>query len=163
MGTLLQFKPSTINTDIVDYGEDAPVVSINKKKLAELAEQRDAVFAEGTDAPQKIRIKDPTDWRALCDAGEALHTAGDPRQALRHYELALLHSDQPVLYFNAAVALGDLGDADGAIAYYRRCLKEDETYADAHFNLAQQLATQGEGGAAWEHSQRYDELTGGKL
>jgi tetratricopeptide (TPR) repeat protein len=78
---------------------------------------------------------------------------------LRYYELALLHSDEPLLYFNAAVALQDLGDGDGAVAYYRRCLKEDETYRDAHANLSGLLESRGDPEAS-KHMQRYRELGG---
>jgi tetratricopeptide (TPR) repeat protein len=71
---------------------------------------------------------------ARINLGRLLHAEGDLAEAERIYRGAI-HSE-PLLAFNLAVLLEDLGREPDAIKAYRETLAMDPQFADAHFNIA---------------------------
>jgi tetratricopeptide (TPR) repeat protein len=66
--------------------------------------------------------------------GRLLHIAGSLADAEQVYRAAT--KAEPLLAFNLAVLLEDLGREPDAILTYREALALDPQLADAHFNLA---------------------------
>jgi tetratricopeptide (TPR) repeat protein len=64
----------------------------------------------------------------------------------------------PLINFNHAVALEDLGRVGEAIVVYGRVLGLDSDFADAHYNLALLLEQQGDGKGALRHFNAYRRL-----
>jgi tetratricopeptide (TPR) repeat protein len=77
---------------------------------------------------------DPLHVEARINLGRLLHMAGRLEQAEQVYRSAA--KAEPLLVFNLAVLLEDLGREPDAIAAYREALALDPQLADAHFNLA---------------------------
>ena len=77
---------------------------------------------------------EPKHTEARINLGRLLHLAGKLNQAERVYRSAV--ASEPLLSFNYAVLLEDLGRPADAIAAYREALALDPNLADAHFNLA---------------------------
>ena len=104
----------------------------------ELFEQ--ALALEDTD-PGRARLGyerllkvDPNHLEARINLGRLLHADGQLPEAERVYRAAA--SAEPMLAFNLAVLLEDLGREPDAILAYRETLAMDPLFADAHFNLA---------------------------
>ena len=77
---------------------------------------------------------DPRHVEARINLGRLLHLGGRLAEAEQIYRA--VHQPQPLLLFNLAVLLEDLGREADAIASYREALALDPELADAHFNLA---------------------------
>jgi tetratricopeptide (TPR) repeat protein len=77
---------------------------------------------------------DPNHLEARINLGRLLHMAGHLAEAERVYRSTA--KAEPLLAFNLAVLLEDLGREPDAIATYREALALDPQLADAHFNLA---------------------------
>lgn len=77
---------------------------------------------------------DPRFTEARINLGRLLHMAGRLDEAERIYRAG--DESEPVLVFNLAVLLEDLGREAEAVAAYREALALDPQLADAHFNLA---------------------------
>ena len=76
----------------------------------------------------------PDHVEARINLGRLLHMAGQLREAERVYRSA--SKAEPLLAFNLAVLLEDLGREPEAILAYRETLALDPQMADAHFNIA---------------------------
>jgi tetratricopeptide (TPR) repeat protein len=75
------------------------------------------------------------------------------------YDEAVLHCpDAPLIRFNRAVALEDLGRVEEAIASYETSLKLDPSLADAHFNIARLKERSGDARGALRHFNAYRRL-----
>jgi tetratricopeptide (TPR) repeat protein len=77
---------------------------------------------------------DPNYVEARINLGRLLHLAGRLAEAQYVYRTAT--QPDPLLAFNHAVLLEDLGREPDAIRAYREALALDPEFADAHFNLA---------------------------
>jgi tetratricopeptide (TPR) repeat protein len=77
---------------------------------------------------------DPRHVEARINLGRLLHLAGRLEEAERVYRSA--GDPEPLVVFNLAVLLEDLGREADAIAAYRQALALDPQLADAHYNLA---------------------------
>jgi tetratricopeptide (TPR) repeat protein len=77
---------------------------------------------------------DPHHLEARINLGRLLHADGRLLEAERIYRQAA--RPEPMLTFNLAVLLEDLGREPDAILAYRETLAMDPQFADAHFNLA---------------------------
>jgi tetratricopeptide (TPR) repeat protein len=77
---------------------------------------------------------DPNHLEARINLGRLLHAEGQFPEAERIYRSAA--RNEPMLAFNLAVLLEDLGREPDAILAYRETLAMDPLFADAHFNLA---------------------------
>jgi len=88
----------------------------------------------------------------LCEAGrfsEAIEVLG---QAIRQ------HPDEPLLQFNAAIALEDLQRPSEALARYEACLKLAPDFLDAHHNAAKLCEMLGDRQGALRHYSAYRRL-----
>jgi tetratricopeptide (TPR) repeat protein len=101
----------------------------------------DRALALEESAPQEARIgyeaclkADPDHLEARINLGRLLHAEGRLAEAEEIYRGAA-HSE-PLLAFNLAVLLEDLGREPDAIKAYRETLAMDPQFADAHFNIA---------------------------
>ena len=99
-----------------------------------------AVALEDTD-PQAARSAyqaclnaEPSHVDARINLGRLLHLAGRLEEAEQVYRSAT--QAEPLLVFNLAVLLEDLGREPEAILSYREVLALDPQFADAHFNIA---------------------------
>jgi tetratricopeptide (TPR) repeat protein len=99
-----------------------------------------ALAVEDTD-PKQARAAyeasltvDPNHLEARINLGRLLHADGELLEAERIYRAAA--RPEPMLAFNLAVLLEDLGREPDAILAYRQTLAMDPLFADAHFNLA---------------------------
>ena len=80
---------------------------------------------------------DPGLVDAYVNLGRIAHEAGQGREAIRLYQLALERTpDDPVVHFNLALAVDDTQGAAAAAPHYRRALTLAPDFADAHYNLA---------------------------
>jgi tetratricopeptide (TPR) repeat protein len=77
---------------------------------------------------------DPQHVEACINLGRLLHLAGRLEEAERLYRSG--NKSEPLIIFNLAVLLEDLGNEPAAMAAYREALALDPQLADAHFNLA---------------------------
>jgi tetratricopeptide (TPR) repeat protein len=99
-----------------------------------------AIALEDTDAQQARDLyaaclnADPNYVEARINLGRLLHLAGRLAEAQYVYRTAT--QPDPLLAFNHAVLLEDLGREPDAIRAYREALALDPEFADAHFNLA---------------------------
>ena len=56
-------------------------------------------------------------------------------QALSIIKAIAFNSNFPEAFYNAGVALRELGDINEAILYYNRAIKLKQNYKEAHYNL----------------------------
>ena len=101
----------------------------------------------------------PDVWLNL---GRLLHEQGEVAEAERYYRRAVeLLPEEPVAIFDLGVALQDQERFAEAAAAYERTLALDDTFADAHFNLAAVYEALGERQTAFRHLKTYKTLTSG--
>ncbi|MDP8985827.1 MAG: tetratricopeptide repeat protein, partial [Pseudomonadota bacterium] len=95
-------------------------------------EDADPQAARG--AYQACLDADPDHLEARINLGRLLHLVGRLTEAEQVYRAA--PRAEPLLVFNLAVLLEDLGREPDAILRYREVLVLDPRFADAHFNIA---------------------------
>ena len=96
---------------------------------------------------------------AWINLGRLLHARHDEKKAEIVYRRGLQECGaNPVLMFNLAVVLEDLGKIDDAIDAYQAALSEDPNMADGHFNLARLYEAQGKEQHAIRHLGQYRRL-----
>ena len=77
----------------------------------------------------------PDFTNAYLNLGAVLCESGDCDEAVRVFSKGIEHRpEEPLLYFNRAVALEDLNRFEEALASYDLALQLDPNLADAHFN-----------------------------
>jgi tetratricopeptide (TPR) repeat protein len=114
------------------------------------------------DAYREALALDPALVDATVNLGRLAQEAGDAREAVRLYHLALERSpEDAIVHFNLALALEDLRQPDRALAHYQRALGIDPDFADAHFNLAGLCEQLGREAQALRHYHAYKKLTHG--
>jgi tetratricopeptide (TPR) repeat protein len=117
----------------------AAAASVPAKESADEFYTR-AIALEDTDAQAARGLyaaclnADPNYVEARINLGRLLHLAGRLAEAQHVYRTAT--QPDPLLAFNHAVLLEDLGREPDAIRAYREALALDPEFADAHFNLA---------------------------
>ncbi len=103
---------------------------------------------------------DPELVDAYVNLGRIAHMAGDAREAVRLYHLALERTpEDPVIHFNLALALEDVRGVTPATSHYERALELDPGFADAHYNLAGLCERLGRRAEALRHYSAYKKLT----
>jgi DNA-binding transcriptional MerR regulator len=102
---------------------------------------------------------DPKHIEARVNLGRLLHLAGNLAEAERLYRAG--PDAEPLLRFNLAVVLEDLGREGEAIAVYRDALALDPLLADAHFNLARLYERARDSRASLRHLLAYRRMTEG--
>jgi tetratricopeptide (TPR) repeat protein len=88
----------------------------------------------------------------LCDAGRCREAIEVLEQAIRH------QPEEPLLHFNAAIALEDLHRLGEALARYDRALALAPDFADAHHNAAKLCEKLGDRQGALRHYSAYRRL-----
>jgi tetratricopeptide (TPR) repeat protein len=127
---------------------------------AESLEAIDGSLAEA--AYRRVLELEPSHAHASINLGALLCEAGRAKEAVALLDLAIARGVRdPLVHFNRAIALEDLGDAGGAIASYLRCLELDTSLADAHFNLARLYEEAGDERRAVRHLNSYRRLQRG--
>jgi tetratricopeptide (TPR) repeat protein len=118
--------------------------------------------AAAAEAYRSALAADPGLVDAYVNLGRLAHAAGDAREAARLDHLALERSpDDPIVHFNLALALEDLGSHASAVAHYQRALALDADFADAHYNLGALCEQLGREAEAVRHYHAYKKLTEG--
>jgi tetratricopeptide (TPR) repeat protein len=118
-----------------------------------------ALAVEDTDpkqaraAYQASLTADPNHLEARINLGRLLHADGELLEAERIYRAAA--RPEPMLAFNLAVLLEDLGREPDAILAYRQTLAMDPLFADAHFNLARLYERARDPKSSLRHLQAY--------
>jgi len=126
-----------INRSVLSVSTQAPPAPA-KQSADELYTR--AIALEDADALQARELyaaclnADPNYVEARINLGRLLHLAGRLAEAQHVYRTA--PQADPLLSFNHAVLLEDLGREPDAIRAYRGALALDPEFADAHFNLA---------------------------
>jgi len=125
----------------------------------EALERSDPAAAEA--AYRQALASDPGCLDACLNLGALWCEQGRCAEAAALYQAALPRFAQaPLVHFNHAIALEDLGHIDAAIASYRRCLVLAPQLADAHFNLARLQERLGLTRDAVRHFNAYRRLQG---
>jgi protein O-mannosyl-transferase len=90
--------------------------------------------------------------RAQLGVGQILALRGQTHQALGHLKIASrLESDDPLVFYNLAVALASLNRPSEAIAEYEKALAIEPNFAAAQTNLGTLLLERGDLNGASEH------------
>jgi tetratricopeptide (TPR) repeat protein len=93
------------------------------------------------------------------DRALALHEAGRHDEALREYGQAVEEcGEDPVLLYNLAILLDDMGHLDQSAQIYAVAIRHDPSMADAHYNLALVCEQLGRSRDAIRHMSHYRRL-----
>jgi len=140
-------------------GIDPPPAPTAKDWFArgEALEEADPLGAE---AAYRAALEAEDDFAdAYLNLGALLCEAGRCGEAVALYDEALRHcADEPLLHFNRAVALEDMGDMAAAASGYEAALTLNPHLADAHFNLARLQLELGQQQRALRHFNTYRRL-----
>lgn len=93
---------------------------------------------------------------ARINLGRILHSEGLYAEAEKIYRGTT--EPDPVLFYNLAVVLEDLGQDAAAVEAYRQAIVHDPGMSDAHFNLSLLYERAGEAQAAFRHLLAYRRL-----
>lgn len=146
-------KVSFLDRTTVPRGPDARTLFREGERL----EARDSSAA--ADAYRHALEADPSFVDAYLNLGAILCEAQHFGAAVTLYDEAVLHCpDAPLIRFNRAVALEDLGRVEEAIVSYETSLKLDPSLADAHFNIARLKERLGDARSALRHFNAYRRL-----
>ena len=102
---------------------------------------------------EAVLAADPNHLEARINLGRLLHADGKLLDAEKIYRGT--GRREPLLTFNLAVLLEDLGREPDAIKAYRETLAMDPQFADAHFNIARLYERAGDFQAALRHLLAY--------
>jgi Flp pilus assembly protein TadD/4-amino-4-deoxy-L-arabinose transferase-like glycosyltransferase len=103
---------------------------------------------------------DPSRIEANLLLGDALFTGESYRDAAVHYDMYLRHQPNNVgVVQKLGIALVNAGDADGALAVFRRAAEIDPTNSRSHRDLAYVLYDRGRFDEAADHAARAVALT----
>ena len=103
--------------------------------------------------------ENPRNAPAWINLGRLLHVLGRTVEAEEVYRRALGHAGQdPLLLFNQAVLLEDVGKTEAALAAYQAALAGDPDLADCHYNLARLYESLGRQQHAIRHLGEYRRL-----
>ena len=115
--------------------------------------------AAAADAYRDALALEPGCIEAAINLGAMLCEDGACSDAVAVFASVLQHgAGDPLVHFNHAVALEDLGETQAAQASYAKALAGDPLLADAHFNLARLLRVQGDQQGALRHWSAYRRL-----
>jgi tetratricopeptide (TPR) repeat protein len=119
----------------------------NKDTAAAAAAYRSAIEADATFVDAYLNLGAMLCEAQHCEAAVTLYDAAEANCP-----------DSPLIRFNRAVALEDLGREEEAIASYEASLRLDPALADAHFNLARLEERRGDTRSALRHFNAYRRL-----
>jgi tetratricopeptide (TPR) repeat protein len=111
----------------------------------------------------KAAEQSPTHAAAWINLGRLLHLLGKTADAENVYRQALTHVGlDPLLLFNQAVLLEDIGNTSAALTAYQSALAADPDLADGHYNLARLYESLGKPQHAIRHLGEYRRLLGAR-
>jgi tetratricopeptide (TPR) repeat protein len=103
--------------------------------------------------------ENPRNAAAWINLGRLLHVLGRTVEAEEVYRRALGHAAlDPLLLFNQAVLLEDVGKTEAALDAYQAALAGDPDLADCHYNLARLYESLGRQQHAIRHLGEYRRL-----
>jgi tetratricopeptide (TPR) repeat protein len=103
--------------------------------------------------------ENPHNAAAWINLGRLLHVLGRIAEAEEVYRSALkCVGPDPLLLYNQAVLLEDVGKTDAALEAYRAALAGDRNLADCHYNLARLYQSLGKQQHAIRHLGEYRRL-----
>jgi tetratricopeptide (TPR) repeat protein len=107
----------------------------------------------------KAAEESPNNAAAWINLGRLLHLLGKTAEAESVYRRGLSHVGlDPLLLFNQAVLLEDIGKTSAALAAYQSALAADPDLADGHYNLARLYESLGKPQHAIRHLGEYRRL-----
>jgi tetratricopeptide (TPR) repeat protein len=107
----------------------------------------------------KAAEESPNNAAAWINLGRLLHLLGKTAEAESVYRRGLSHVGlDPLLLFNQAVLLEDVGKTSAALAAYQSALTADPDLADGHYNLARLYESLGKPQHAIRHLGEYRRL-----
>ena len=110
-------------------------------------------------AYRKAAEERPNDSAAWINLGRLLHLLGQTAEAESVYRRGLSHVGlDPLLLFNQAVLLEDMGKTSAALTAYQSALAADPDLADGHYNLARLYESLGKPQHAIRHLGEYRRL-----
>lgn len=125
---------------------------------AEAMEDVDATAARRTYGQAIAAAPDFTN--AYLNLGALLCESGDCQEAVRVFARGIEHRpEEPLLYFNQAVALEDLNRFAEALVSYDKALQLDPNLADAHYNIGRLHDELGDRQRAIRHYSAYRRLS----
>lgn len=90
---------------------------------------------------RKVLREDPRNSEAILLLGIVARQSGQPGKAVELLSLAAaLRPETPHYYWNLGLACSDAGDTNAAVICYRRALKLDQGFTNAHLSLGDLLA-----------------------
>jgi tetratricopeptide (TPR) repeat protein len=156
---------------VVEHKPAAPASApVRAPAAAPEAEAARDWFAEGltlentdpgaaVDAYRQAARASPHNAAAWINLGRLLHVLGNTAEAEQVYQGALGHvGPDPLLLYNQAVLLEDVGKTDAALDAYRAALAGDRNLADCHYNLARLYESLGKQQHAIRHLGEYRRL-----
>ncbi len=112
--------------------------------LGGITYKRNSVYADEVSIWTDTVQKAPRNSRAHLNLGVALDHAGNPYEAIRHFEDAIrLEPDQAGAYSNMGNVLANLGKIDDAIRYLQEAIRLKPDYAGAYNNMGNVLTNLG--------------------
>ncbi len=104
--------------------------------LGGITYKRNGVYASEVSIWTDTVQKSPRNSRAHLNLGLELDRAGNPYEAIRHFEEAIrLQPDYAGAYSNMGNVLANLGKTDDAIRYLQEAIRLKADYAEAYSNL----------------------------
>lgn len=126
--------------------------------LGGITYKRNGVYANEVSIWTDTVRKSPRNSRAHLNLGVELDRAGNPYEAIRHFEEAIrLQPDHAGAYTNMGNVLTNLGKTDDAIRYLKEAILLKTDYAEAYSNLGVALGRSGrlnEAVVQFEHALR---------
>ena len=114
-------------------------------------------------AYRRAAQEDPHNAAAWINWGRLLHVLGETVEAEAVYgEARERIGEDPLLLFNQAVLLEDVGKTAAALAAYQGALAADPDLADCHYNLARLYESLGKPQHAIRHLGEYRRLVGAR-
>ena len=114
-------------------------------------------------AYRRAAQEDPHNAAAWINWGRLLHVLGETVEAEAVYgEARERIGEDPLLLFNQAVLLEDVGKTAAALAAYQGALAADPDLADCHYNLARLYESLGKPQHAIRHLGEYRRLVGSR-
>lgn len=142
LGVVGGYRLGVILQERYAFGKDKPAVAgvvgllVLALLLGVITYKRNSVYADEVSIWTDTVEKAPRNSRAHLNLGVVLDHAGNPYEAIRHFEEAIrLEPDYAGAYTNLGNVLTNLGKTDDAIRYLQEAIRLKADYAEAYSNL----------------------------